>query len=283
MLDVALEPTCERAERRITRREEKCFSCLGELPPWLSRVQRLDIGRVTRARFQFAGSGVARRGMIQPGGGRKSVRNSCTPDGVPAGGITGSKKGTAGELPAEPLEAALEDEARDDEEVDESSPLESPEPPGPGLDPRSLPCGPSAKSAPAAPGTRNAPTPPNVSTPGKPNVSASANQIVDAEACGNATANEEADVPETSNETQGHSTGDAWTGPAALDRRCLKTRNRRAPRPLGARRSCSGRRERSSGRSVRSSAGRSRSVGYRGGPPATSEGRRTGRRSGRRS
>ncbi|KAE8974941.1 hypothetical protein PR002_g25754 [Phytophthora rubi] len=73
--------------------------------------------------------------MIQPGGGNKSVRNSCTPDGVPAGGITGSKKGTAGELPAEPLEAALEDEARDDEEVDESSPLESPELPGPGPDP----------------------------------------------------------------------------------------------------------------------------------------------------
>ncbi|KAE8957532.1 hypothetical protein PR001_g31338 [Phytophthora rubi] len=96
--------------------------------------------------------------------------------------------------------------------------------------PRSLPYGPSAKSAPAAPGARNAPTPPNVSTPGKPNVSASANQIVDAEACGNATANEEADVPETASETQGHATGDAWTGPAALDRRCLKTRNRRAPR-----------------------------------------------------
>ncbi|KAE9262023.1 hypothetical protein PR003_g33698, partial [Phytophthora rubi] len=93
--------------------------------------------------------------------------------------------------------------------------------------------GPSAKSAPAAPGARNAPTPPNVSTPGKPNVSASANQIVDAEACGNATANEEADVPETASETQGHATGDAWTGPAALDRRCLKTRNRRAPCPLG--------------------------------------------------
>ncbi|KAE8977566.1 hypothetical protein PR002_g24974 [Phytophthora rubi] len=47
----------------------------------------------------------------------------------------GSKKGTAGELPAEPLEAVREDEARDDEEVDESSPLESPELPGPGPDP----------------------------------------------------------------------------------------------------------------------------------------------------
>ncbi|KAE8978916.1 hypothetical protein PR001_g24708 [Phytophthora rubi] len=60
---------------------------------------------------------------------------AAEPDGVPVGGITGSKKGTAGELPADPLEAALEDEARDDEEVDESSSLESPELPGPGPDP----------------------------------------------------------------------------------------------------------------------------------------------------
>ncbi|KAE9275416.1 hypothetical protein PF008_g29357 [Phytophthora fragariae] len=100
------------------------------------------------------------------------------------------------------------------------------------LTPRSLPRGPSAKSAPAAPSARNALTPPNASTPGKPNASASANQIVDAGACGNATANEEADVPETASETQGHATGDAWTVLAALDRRCPKTRNRRAPRPL---------------------------------------------------
>ncbi|KAE8973816.1 hypothetical protein PR002_g26087 [Phytophthora rubi] len=69
--------------------------------------------------------------------------------------------------------------------------------------------------------------------PRKPNTSANANRIVDAEACGNATANEEADVPGTASETQGHAAGDAWTVLAALDRRCPKTRNRRAPRPLG--------------------------------------------------
>ncbi|KAE8897949.1 hypothetical protein PF005_g9326 [Phytophthora fragariae] len=50
-------------------------------------------------------------------------------------GSGGRKKGIARELPAEPLEAVLEDEARDDEEVDESSSLESPELPGPGPDP----------------------------------------------------------------------------------------------------------------------------------------------------
>ncbi|KAE9075775.1 hypothetical protein PF001_g11867 [Phytophthora fragariae] len=91
------------------------------------------------------------------------------------------------------------------------------------LTPRSLPCDPSAKSAPAAPSARNALTPPNASTPGKPNASANANQIVDAEAYGNATANEEADVTGTASETQGHATGDAWTVLAALDRRCPKT------------------------------------------------------------
>ncbi|KAE8974167.1 hypothetical protein PF011_g24970 [Phytophthora fragariae] len=228
VLEVALESTRERAERRITRREEICFSCLDEVPPWLGRVQRLDIGwgHESVIPVRRLGWGVAR---VDPAGWRQEESPQLLHDGVPAGGITGLKKGTAGELPAEPVETALEDEARDDEEVDESSPLESPELPGPGPDPPppSLPCGPPAKSAPAAP------TPPNVSKPGKPNVSASANQIVDAEACGNATVNEEADVPETASETQGHATGDAWTVPAALDRRCLKTRNRRAPRPLG--------------------------------------------------
>ncbi|KAE8980875.1 hypothetical protein PF011_g22252 [Phytophthora fragariae] len=44
-------------------------------------------------------------------------------------------KGTTGELPAEPLEAVLEEEARDDEEADESSLLEPPELSGPGPDP----------------------------------------------------------------------------------------------------------------------------------------------------
>ncbi|KAE9175761.1 hypothetical protein PF004_g26290 [Phytophthora fragariae] len=153
-------------------------------------------------------------------------------------------KCTAGELPAEPLEAALEDEARADEEVDESSPLESPELPGPGPDPPRVAVWPLGEERAGCAGDeqRKAADPAEYAGP------AECAERVDAteaererereldRGCGgggNATANEAADEPETANETQGHATEDAWTVLAAPDRRCPKTRSRRAPRPLG--------------------------------------------------
>ncbi|KAE8998898.1 hypothetical protein PR002_g18612 [Phytophthora rubi] len=138
MLDVALEPTGERAERCIAGCKEMCFNCLGEVPPRPSRVQRPDIGRghesmipVRMLGWSATRNDPARRRQEE----RPQLLHVDEVKAETSHPFGPGGKGTAGELPAEPLEAVLEDEARDDEEVDESSSLESPELPGPGPDP----------------------------------------------------------------------------------------------------------------------------------------------------